>query len=128
MNLHLILTHYWYEQVACGFKHKEYREATARWRRLIWDKRDEIETVTFHRGYTATTRTIPVENITRGICPYEGFTKLYYIIHLNPDNRCAHVDVRPTTGQIYDIGGMYCHDCGDIIESAIEQQHREEMR
>jgi hypothetical protein len=68
--LHLVLTYHWYDETAHGSKRVEYRAMTPRWRKLIFDKRDEITHVRFARGYTATMQTYKVEKNRRRFMPY----------------------------------------------------------
>ena len=81
--LHLVLTYHWYDEIAGGRKHIEYREMSDHWKRLIWDKRSEITHVRFARGYTKTTMTFPVFDIGRGLCLYPGWDDEYFKIYFN---------------------------------------------
>lgn len=61
--LHLVLCYKWYDMIASGIKHEEYRD-------LKWLKRlqnHHYTKVCFHRGYTATTQTFDILDIRRGI-------------------------------------------------------------
>jgi hypothetical protein len=87
--LHLVLTYHWYDETAHGSKRIEYREMTPRWRKLIFDKRDEITHVRFARGYTATMQTYEVEKIDVGSCPIDGWNDQYYRIHFSRTQRMS---------------------------------------
>jgi hypothetical protein len=87
--LHLVLTYHWYDETAHGSKRIEYREMTPRWRKLIFDKRDEITHVRFARGYTATMQTYKVEKIDVGSCPIDGWNDQYYRIHFSRTQRMS---------------------------------------
>lgn len=80
MNLNLVLTYHWYDEFAAGNKTIEYREIKPYWTKRIWDKRNELETVTFSRGYTDTTITRRITLIDIGRCPYAGWDGEYYRI------------------------------------------------
>jgi hypothetical protein len=88
--LHLVLTYHWYDETAHGSKRVEYRAMTPRWRKLIFDKRDEITHVRFARGYTATMQTYKVEKIDVGSCPIDGWDDQYYRIHFKQNIEGAH--------------------------------------
>lgn len=88
--LHLVLTYHWYDETAHGSKRVEYRAMTPRWRKLIFDKRDEITHVRFARGYTATMQTYKVEKIDVGSCPIDGWDDQYYRIHFKQNERITH--------------------------------------
>lgn len=81
MNLHLVLTHHWFDEIRAGRKRIEYRAITAHWRNRIWKKRQYIKTVTFARGYTSETLTFNVVKIDMGHCPYPEWCALHYRIH-----------------------------------------------
>ena len=87
--LHLVLTYHWYDETAHGSKRVEYRAMTPRWRKLIFDKRDEITHVRFARGYTATMQTYEVEKIDVGSCPIDGWNDQYYRIHFSRTQRMS---------------------------------------
>jgi hypothetical protein len=81
MNLRLVLTHHWYDEIASGRKRIEYRETSPYWRKRIWMRRRELATVTFSRGYTSTTQTFAIDHIDTGKCPYPEWYGAYYRIH-----------------------------------------------
>jgi hypothetical protein len=81
MTLYLVLTHQWFDVTESRSKRIEYRAMTDRWRRLIWDRREQITHVRFSRGYTSRTLTFAVEKIDVGTCPIEGWGGDYYRIH-----------------------------------------------
>jgi len=82
--VHLVLTYHWFDEMLAGRKHIEYRAMTPHWRRLLWDRRDRIDAARFSRGYTATTIMRPVYTIDAGRCPYHGWDRRYYRLHLGP--------------------------------------------
>jgi hypothetical protein len=82
-RLHLVLTFDWFDQTDIGWKRVEYRKMTPRWKKLIWDIRDEIKTVRFARGYTADTREYNVHKIDIGTCPIPSWDGEYYRIHFS---------------------------------------------
>ncbi|MGJ8674046.1 hypothetical protein [Rubritalea sp.] len=79
--LHLVLTYYWYDRTARGMKDVEYRRMCDQWRRLIWERREEITHVRFQRGYTSENRTFEVCKIDIGECPIYGWDEEYYRVH-----------------------------------------------
>lgn len=81
MNLLLVLTYHWYDEIAAGRKRVEYRTMSPHWRRLIWERRHELKTVTFRRGYTNTSLCRRITHIDTGACPYDGWDGEYYLIH-----------------------------------------------
>ena len=88
MNVHLVLTYHWYDEVKSGHKRIEYRSMVkkdgvtpSKWVKHLWDRRGKITTVTFARGYTSTTQTFAVTKIDVGPCPYDGWPDQYYRIH-----------------------------------------------
>ena len=85
MTLHLILTFHWYDLTVSGAKTIEYRAMSERWRKLIWDRRDQITHVRFARGYTSTMQTFRVHWIDMGSCPIPGWDGTYYRIHFGPN-------------------------------------------
>ncbi len=86
MTLHLVLTHHWYDQTESGAKLTEYRAITPRWKRMIWDRRNEITHVRFSRGYTSRTLTRAVEMVSIGDCPIPGWEGQYFRIHFLPND------------------------------------------
>lgn len=64
--LMLILKGKWYDMIESGEKREEYRDLSRHWVSRIWCHKDEIKAVTFHRGYTNTTMTFEVKEITVG--------------------------------------------------------------
>lgn len=89
--LHLVLAYNWYDETVHGSKRIEYRAMTPRWRKLIFNKRDEITHVRFARGYTATMQTYEVEKIDVGSCPLDGWNDQYFRIHFKQNAK----DQRP---------------------------------
>lgn len=81
MNLHLVLTYHWFDEIEAGKKTVEYRDKTMYWYNRIWLKRKEIKTVTFSRGYTSRTLTFDVTAIDEGTCPYPKWDKEYVRVH-----------------------------------------------
>jgi len=86
MVLDLVLTYYWYDEILSGRKTNEYREIKDIWIKRIWNNRDKITHVRFHRGYTMTTITVRVDRIHKTSCPYEGWDDKYFNIYLNQDD------------------------------------------
>ena len=81
LQLHLVLTNHWYLETTEGNKRIEYRKMSAHWKKLIWDRREDITHVRFSKGYTLERTTYEVEKIDIGPCPLEGFDGEYYRIH-----------------------------------------------
>ena len=81
INLHLVLTYYWFDEILAGRKRIEYRELTHYWYLRIHNKRKRIKTVTFSRGYTKTKLTFDVTKIDIGDCPYDGWDDNYNRIY-----------------------------------------------
>ena len=92
--LHLVLTFDWYDETVEGQKRIEYRVMTERWKKQIWDRRDEITHVRFARGYTATMKTFEVVKIDKGDCPIHGWDDKYFRIHFREN---AEAEGRPAT-------------------------------
>lgn len=83
-TLHLVLTAVWYDQMKAGKKDVEYRQANAYWRERLEGAKAPGK-ITFSRGYTSRHRiTRPVLGITKGPCPYPGWTGEFYVIQLGP--------------------------------------------
>ena len=82
-QLHLVLTHHWYDETAAGRKRIEYRRMTTHWMILIYERRDTIKRVQFSRGYTRTTQTFAVDKIDLGPCPIPGWDGQYFRIHFS---------------------------------------------
>ncbi len=82
MNLHLVLTHHWFDMVEEGKKTIEYRRISPHWKRMIWDRREQLKTVSFSRAYTPQKITKRISNIDIGTCPIPGWDGQYYRIHL----------------------------------------------
>lgn len=55
MTLHLVLKYKYFDMIAAGVKPEEYRERTDYWTKRIWERRGEIDSVCFHRGYSSVT-------------------------------------------------------------------------
>ena len=88
MNLHLVLTHHWFDEVKSGRKRIEYRKTTLYWYKRIWAKwcaGQQIKTVTFARGYTSETITFDVTAIDQGKCPYPEWNGWYYRIYFKKE-------------------------------------------
>ena len=83
MNLHLVLTYHWFDEIEAGRKLVEYREKTHYWFKRIWLNRKKIKTVTFARGYTSRTMTFKVHKIDLGKCPYPDWDGEYNRIHFS---------------------------------------------
>jgi hypothetical protein len=66
--------------VEIGVKRTEYRRITLHWQKRIFDKKAQIKTVTFSKGYTSKTLTFDVTRIRVGLCPYPGWPGYYYCI------------------------------------------------
>ena len=81
MNLDLVLTYHWFDEIAAGRKTIEYREKTHFWFKRIWRNREKIKTVTFRRGYTSTTIKKKVTKIDLGPCPYPEWDGEYNRVH-----------------------------------------------
>lgn len=85
MTLHLVLKYKWFDMIASGEKLEEYRTWNDYWKKRIYDKREEIEEVCFHRGYTDTTVTKKVQKIfiSTGFAKWGGDPNMiYYVIRL----------------------------------------------
>ena len=80
-TLKLVLTHHWYDEIASGGKHVEYRRVCRFWHKRIWSKRDAITHVCFSRGYTKTNIKFRVNEINIGKCPIDGWAGDYYRIN-----------------------------------------------
>ena len=87
--LHLVLTYHWFDEIMAGRKIIEYRAMSPHWKRLIWDRRNQIAKVRFQRGFERdplrTARS--VTKIDIGPCPYAGWSGDYYRIHFCVQNR-----------------------------------------
>jgi hypothetical protein len=82
--IHLPLTFHWYDETEAGRKGTEYRAMTDKWRKEIWEKRHELTTVVFRRGFTKRTLTRKITLIDIGPCPIPGWSGDYYRIHFTP--------------------------------------------
>lgn len=71
-TLHLVLTHHWYDETMSGRKRIEYRAMTARWMRLIYERRESLKRVRFARAYTKTMATFEINRIDIGPCLLAG--------------------------------------------------------
>lgn len=83
MDLHLVLKHKWYDMIEEGIKKEEYRKLGSFYKKRIWDKKDEVENVIFHKGYTNTTLKKKVNEIVEDTGKTEwGAEKgiVYYVI------------------------------------------------
>ncbi len=81
--LKLPLTHHWYDETESGNKRIEYRKICSHWKKLIWDKRNDLTHVRFQRGFQKPIKQMMFEitNIDIGECPIEGWDDEYYRIH-----------------------------------------------
>lgn len=84
MNIHLVLSFEWFDEMAAGRKDIEYRNINPHWTKLIWNRRKLIKNAIFSRGYTKTRIKRCVFFIDKGMCPYEGWGGNYYRIYLGP--------------------------------------------
>lgn len=84
VTLRLVLTGRWWDEMFEGKKDVEYREQSAHWRRLIWDRRARITHAVFSRGYTRHSILRAVVGIDIGPCEYAGWPSIYYRLRLGP--------------------------------------------
>lgn len=82
-QLHLVLTHHWYDETQAGRKRIEYRRMSEKWIRLIYGRRDTIKRIRFARGYTSTTQTFAVDKIDLGPCPIPDWDGNYIRIQFS---------------------------------------------
>jgi len=82
MLLHLTLKHKWFDQIKSGVKTIEYREIKPFWTKRIWEKRNQITEVIFHRGYTRDIIHCKISKIDIGPSPYPEMPDTYYRLHL----------------------------------------------
>jgi hypothetical protein len=87
ITLCLVLTQHWYDETESGAKTTEYRTMSLHWRRLIWERRDQITHVRFQRafGKNAPKMTFKVSKIDAGFCPIDGWDGVYYRIHFGDE-------------------------------------------
>jgi hypothetical protein len=64
-HIHLVLTHYFFDQIKAGKKKVEYRSIKEMWIKRIL-KNPNLEKVIFHRGYTSTIITKYVSHVDVG--------------------------------------------------------------
>lgn len=64
MKLHLVLKEKWYDLIKSGEKTEEYRSINEYWKPRIWDRKDKIKSVVFHRGYTNITHERELLSVT----------------------------------------------------------------
>lgn len=83
MTLVLTLKYHWFDLTANGSKTIEYRAMTPYWEKRIWERRHELKTVVFHRGYTTETITKKITHIDIGPSPIEGWEGDFYRIHFS---------------------------------------------
>lgn len=81
-QLHLTLTHHWYDEIAAGRKFIEYRKVTPFWTKRLSER--TYDQIVFHRGYTSTTITAWWMGMTVGDCPIDGWTGEYYRLLFSP--------------------------------------------
>jgi hypothetical protein len=79
--LHLMLHGKWFDAIRYGDKRVEYRQIKSRWTKQIWDKRDRLNILVLHRGYTANVIRATITCIDIGPCPYPGWDGDYYRVH-----------------------------------------------
>jgi hypothetical protein len=84
-TLFLVLTYHWFDETERGAKCIEYRAMSHRWKKQIWDRREQITHVKFARGYTSRMLERPVIKIDTGTCPLSGWDDRYYRIHFVPN-------------------------------------------
>lgn len=87
MNLHLVLKSHWFAETRAGRKRIEYRVMSDTWAKRIWEKRDQIKTVTFSRGYTKNQIRFAVTLIDIGPCPIAGWPGDFYRIHFTDESK-----------------------------------------
>ena len=80
-DLHLVLTFYWFDEIAIGNKTIEYRENKEFWRKRILEK--DYDRVIFHRGYTSEIIIADMDSVDLGECPYEDWDDTYIRIHFS---------------------------------------------
>ncbi|MCR4964831.1 MAG: hypothetical protein K6A41_04165 [Bacteroidales bacterium] len=84
-RIHLILKGTWYDMIASGEKKEEYREGKEYWEKRIWNVREIIRTIVFHRGYNGPTMEVECNGIDIGFGKEEWGAvpgKIYYVISL----------------------------------------------
>jgi len=89
-ELHLVLEHKWFDLFERGIKPEEYRERTPYWKKRIWDRRGEIDTLTLHKGYTDNTLSCKVKEIVEATGNPEWGAepgKVYYVIKVIKVNK-----------------------------------------
>lgn len=86
-TLHLVLTHHWFDEIANGNKTIEYRALKPVYIKRILNNR-MLETIIFHRGYTAHVITADIRFIDVGHCPYDGWDGDYIRIHFKSPSPC----------------------------------------
>jgi hypothetical protein len=85
--LHLVLTEHWYDETAAGRKSVEYRRIDSpKWKKEIWERREQITHVRFQRGFKKNPPKMlfEVEKIDIGPCPIDGWDGDYFRIHSDP--------------------------------------------
>jgi len=78
-DVHLVLTHYWFDEIYEGQKTVEYRDNIPFWQKRIIEKKPNR--VIFHRGYTNEVILAEISKIDIGECPYEGWDDKYIRVH-----------------------------------------------
>ena len=105
--VHLVLTYHWFDDMIALRKPVEYRVMSPHWKRLIWDRRNEIAAARFSRGYTAETILRPIIGIDVGPCPYNGWDGDYYRLTLGlitEHNARPHAEARSADSVQADVG------------------------
>lgn len=62
--LNLVLTYHWFDEIESGRKTHEYRRCSPYWNNVMEKRRENIDSVVFHRGYTAYIIKKEVKSIT----------------------------------------------------------------
>lgn len=75
----LVLSHFWFDQIAAGFKTVEYRQRCHKWQKQIIEKKPQK--VVFLKGYSAVKIECMIEKIDIGPCPYIGWSGDFIRIH-----------------------------------------------
>ena len=78
-DLHLVLTHHWFNEIYEGRKLIEYRTLNSYWRKRILDK--FFDRVIFHKGYTNEVVVAEISEVDIGECPYDGYDGKHIRIH-----------------------------------------------
>lgn len=101
VDIHLILTHHWYDEINAGRKWHEYREQSPYYKRMflrnhkrIGDRNTpmlylykNIRSVVFHRGYTSTTMRWHLHGICVGYGRHEWGAPYHQVFILRLGSR-----------------------------------------